>query len=137
MPASRNGLLSIQDDQQGGGLLGSVNPLLQATMNPNDMGYFPPGTARVAEPTMYDVSPEYVGQGAASTPILSNAEQQWLDIYNALLRSGASQAVIDYHMTQHPAAALAQRIEQGKRQAPTDANVIMQAIEARQRQARK
>lgn len=99
--------------------------------------YIGPGRARVTPPSMVDVQPIYGDEDMPHQAVLSNEEQNWLNIYNSLIRSNAPQSVIDYHMTQNPNAALGARIQAGKALVPQDANVIQQAMLARQRQLKR
>ena len=98
--------------------------------------YIGPGRARVTQPSMLDVQPVYDEYGGTSSPALSNDEQQWLDIYNSLVKAGASQAVLDYHIAHSPSAALGERLKQAKALVSGDADVMMRAVQSRQRQER-
>lgn len=109
-------------------------------MYPTDMGYMPPGSARVVPDKMYDVPPILdMGNVNIADPQarqLSAQEQQWWDMLDALKRAGASQDVIDYHMSQNPQVRVSDRWAQEGQRAPQDADAIMRAITTLQRPKR-
>jgi hypothetical protein len=110
--------------------------LWAGSMFPTDTGYMGPGTARVEPEKMYDVQPLLdLGRidEPASPPPLSVQQRQWAEMYDALIRGGASQDILDYHISQHPQVRIDDRWTHEQVQAIPDANVIMRAMEARQR----